>query len=348
MRVQVYGEISVYEKGGAYQIVARRMEEAGAGSLHAAFLALKARLQAEGLFDESRKKPIPLLPRRVGVITSPSGAAIRDILKILSRGLPNIHVVLAPVKVQGEGAAGEIAAAVDLFNRVGGMDVLIVGRGGGSLEDLWCFNEEEVARAIARSRIPVISAVGHEVDFTISDFVADWRAPTPSAAAEIIVGRREAFEEQVQRAAQRLGVALRQWALEARSRLASCRGSSVFREPRHLARVYRQRVDSAGLRMNHQARSRTAALQQRLDETCLRLDHVRDRWLAVCRENIRRVESQLRALNPMAVLERGYSITWNAAGDVIRSAADVAAGERVRTTVARGSFESEVTTTHEP
>ena len=194
LQVRVYGEISVYERSGNYQIIVRVLEEAGKGALQAKFEELKEKLQKEGLFDPARKKAIPLLPRHVGVVTSPTGAAIHDILNVISRRFPNLHLVLAPVKVQGEGAAREIAAAIEFLNRRGGFDVLIVGRGGGSLEDLWCFNEEIVARAIAASRIPVISAVGHEIDFTISDFVADLRAATPSAAAELVVGRKDAFE----------------------------------------------------------------------------------------------------------------------------------------------------------
>jgi exodeoxyribonuclease VII large subunit len=182
--VRVQGDVTVYEHGGNYQVIVRQMRESGAGALQARFEALKARLQAEGLFDPSRKKPLPLLPRRVGIVTSPTGAVIRDILNVLGRRFPNLHLMLVPVRVQGAGAAEEVAAAIDLLNERGEVDVMIVGRGGGSMEDLWCFNEEVVARAIARSRIPVISAVGHETDFTISDFVADVRAPTPSAAAE--------------------------------------------------------------------------------------------------------------------------------------------------------------------
>ncbi|MEE9165043.1 MAG: exodeoxyribonuclease VII large subunit, partial [Nitrospinota bacterium] len=186
-QVIVKGKITVYEPRGEYQIVIDYMEPKGIGALQLAFQQLKEKLSKEGLFDEELKKSLPLLPQKIGIITSPTGAAVRDILNIIDRRFPNVHILIAPVKVQGEGAAQEIAAAVKDLNKIKGVDVIIVGRGGGSIEDLWAFNEEVVARAIFESEIPVISAVGHEIDFTISDFVADLRAPTPSAAAELVV-----------------------------------------------------------------------------------------------------------------------------------------------------------------
>ena len=342
MQIRVFGEVAVYEKGGVYQIVVRRMEEAGKGSLQAAFEALKKKLQAEGLFDPGRKKAIPLLPAHIGIVTSPTGAAIRDILKVLLRRFPNVHVVLAPVRVQGDGAAEDIAAAIDLFNCRGGVDVLIVGRGGGSLEDLWCFNEEAVARAIARSAIPVISAVGHEVDFTISDFVADLRAPTPSAAAEMVVGQKDAFAEMLDQMSGRLVRALRERSLTARNRLIAAGRSYVFREPRTMIRDFRQRLGVAGLQMRHGLQERFAAGQQRTDESNLRLGGTMQKWQAVCRGELKAQELRLRALNPLAVLERGYSLTKDRAGRIVRSADDVKEGDRVFTTLARGALESEV------
>ena len=186
----LYGKLTVYEPRGEYQIIGTRVEPLGIGDLQLAFEQLKNRLGAEGLFDEAHKKPIPLVPQRVGVITSPTGAAIRDILNVMGRRFSNVSILIHPVSVQGNAAPGEIAAAIDTMNAVGGLDVLIVGRGGGSVEDLWAFNEEVVARSIYASEIPVISAVGHEIDFTISDFVADYRAPTPSAAALLVPARR--------------------------------------------------------------------------------------------------------------------------------------------------------------
>jgi exodeoxyribonuclease VII large subunit len=231
LKVRVFGEITAYEQRSEYQIIVKQVEEAGLGSLQEAFEKLKKKLAAEGLFDAARKKPLPMLPRRIGIVTSPTGAAIRDILNILTRRFPNLYVLVAPVKVQGEGASAEIAAAIDLLNARGGLDVLIVGRGGGSLEDLWAFNEEVVARAIARSRLPVISAVGHEIDFTISDFVADLRAPTPSAAAELVVRPKADFEKMLSQLAVRLTRGLRQRALEWKNRLLKVERSEVFREP---------------------------------------------------------------------------------------------------------------------
>lgn len=342
LKVRVYGPISVYEASGQYQVVVRKIEEAGKGSLQEAFEALKKKLEAEGLFDAARKKPLPLLPRHVGLVTSPTGAAIRDILHVLNRRFPNLHIVLAPVKVQGEGAAAEIAAAIDLFNARGGIDVLIVGRGGGSLEDLWCFNEEVVARAIARSGIPVISAVGHEIDFTISDFVADVRAPTPSAAAEIVVGRKEEFEEVVARLGQRMGMALRQAALEARNRLLAAARSYVFREPMNLVRQFVQRVDGLQVRMRHALVGGVAEGRRGLEGGAMRLAHSLELRRKSAEQEVQRLRAQLQALSPVAVLGRGFSITRTVDGRIVRSPAEVAEGDELRTQVARGEVVSRV------
>ncbi|RMD96216.1 MAG: exodeoxyribonuclease VII large subunit, partial [Calditrichaeota bacterium] len=204
MKIIVRGRITVYEKRGNYQLEVLQLHPAGVGELQLAFEQLKNRLRKEGLFDPAHKKPIPPYPERIGIVTSPTGAAIRDMIHILQRRFPPVEIILNPVRVQGEGAAVEIAQAIDQFNRYGQVDVLIVGRGGGSLEDLWAFNEEIVARAIFRSQIPVISAVGHEVDFSISDFVADLRAPTPSAAAELVVRNREEILAHLQKDLQKM------------------------------------------------------------------------------------------------------------------------------------------------
>ncbi|MDD4869788.1 MAG: exodeoxyribonuclease VII large subunit [Kiritimatiellae bacterium] len=340
--VRVFGQISVYEKSGNYQIIVRQMEEGGKGSLQAQFEALKERLQKEGLFDASRKKQIPMLPQHVGIVTSPTGAAIRDILNILKRRFPNLHLLLAPVKVQGEGAAEEIATAIDLLNEMGGLDVLIVGRGGGSLEDLWAFNEEIVARAIARSRLPVISAVGHEIDFTISDFVADLRAPTPSAAAELVVGRKDAFEDMLKEMSRRLVKSLEGSVLRLKNRLVAAGSSYVFKEPANMARHYRQKIDGLMVRVEHEIHGRLRETQQMLDDYSLRMVHE----VKIRRQNslqdVKRLTMQLKALNPLAVLNRGYSITRNSKGGIIRSVDDVRTGQRVTTRLARGTFESEV------
>lgn len=362
--VRVFGQLTVYERGGLYQVIVRTIEEAGKGSLQARFEELKKRLHAEGLFDEARKKPLPLLPQRVGVVTSATGAAIQDILNVVSRRFPNLHVVLAPARVQGDEAAGEIAAAIDLLNARGGLDAMIVGRGGGSLEDLWCFNEEVVARAIARSAVPVISAVGHEIDFTISDFVADLRAPTPSAAAELVVGRKDQFEETLAGFSGALGRALKEHALRCRNRLLAAGGSYVFREPTNLVRQHAQRLDAIVMRMEHHLRSGLQRGRQRLADLGLRSGHeLRVRATGVrqgveelqqrathamvlrresASQQTRRLDDQLRALSPLAVLDRGYSISCTASGGVLRSIGEVAAGDTLTTHLADGTVVSTV------
>jgi exodeoxyribonuclease VII large subunit len=341
-KVRVYGEITAYVARSQYQIIARRIEAAGKGSLQEQFEKLKAKLAAEGLFEAARKKPLPLLPQHIGVVTSPTGAALRDMLKVLGRRFPNLHIVVAPARVQGEGAAQEIAAAIELLNRRGGIDVMIVGRGGGSLEDLWPFNEEIVARAIAASRIPVISAVGHEVDFTISDFVADLRAPTPSAAAELVIATRESFEEKLRTLGRHLGTALRTRHLEYRERLTRASRSYVFREPRNLVERHRLLVDRLRERMAAELRHTFVQSQQRVDELSLRLRHRVEMQAKHCAQRIERLHSQLRALSPAAVLERGYSITLRGA-QVLRRSGDVAEGDLIETRLARGSVASRVT-----
>ncbi|HPF99533.1 MAG TPA: exodeoxyribonuclease VII large subunit [Kiritimatiellia bacterium] len=343
LKVRVHGAISVYEAAGQYQVVVRKVEEAGKGSLQEAFEALKKKLAAEGLFDESRKKALPLLPRHVGIVTSPTGAAIRDILQVLNRRFPNLHILLAPVKVQGEGAAQEIATAIDVLNERGGLDVMIVGRGGGSLEDLWCFNEEMVARAIARSTIPVISAVGHEIDFTISDFVADVRAPTPSAAAEIVVGQKDDFERGLARLAQRLVASLRQSALEARGRLVAAARSYVFQEPMNLVRQFAQRIDGVHVRMRHALVGGVGEHRRSLEGVGMRLTHGMELRTKSAAQEVQRLRAQLQALSPMAVLGRGFSITKTASGIIVRNATDVRDGDELRTQVARGEIVSKVT-----
>lgn len=362
--VRATGEVSVYERRGNYQIIVRRMEEGGKGSLQAQFEALKAKLRKEGLFETERKQPLPRLPQHVGVVTSATGAAIRDILNVITRRFPNLHVLLAPAKVQGEGAAGEVAAAIDRLNEIGGLDVLIVGRGGGSLEDLWCFNEEVVARAIARSAIPVISAVGHEIDFTISDFVADCRAPTPSAAAELVVGCKEAFQDRLHELDQRLVRALREQVRAARYRWHHAAGSYVFREPANVVARQRQTLDTARIRLDHKLRGSLREAQQTLDWMQSRTQQalatavqrqrqeLEDVKLRMAHEitlrhqrgiqDVRRYAMQLRALNPLAVLKRGYSVTRGADGRIIATRNEVREGEMVVTRVADGRFESRV------
>ena len=344
VQLRVLGRVTVYEPRGQYQLIVQKVEAAGQGSLQEQFEKRKEQLAREGLFDPARKRPLPLLPRHLGIVTSPTGAAIRDILQILDRRFPNLHVVIAPVRVQGEGAAAEIAAAIDLLNRREDLEVLIVGRGGGSLEDLWAFNEEAVARALARSRLPVISAVGHEIDFTISDFVADVRAPTPSAAAELVVGAKAAFEEQVATLRRRAGAALRQQLLLWRARWVRAAHSYVFREPANLLLRHRQRV----LQLRDLARrsllDAVRARQQRLDEAGLRMGHPLQLAVQQARQLVARRHAQLEALSPLAILERGYSITQASDGAVLTDPRSMQPGEVILTRLARGRLHATVTT----
>lgn len=364
MKVRIFAKPTLYEPRGSYQLVVTQMEEAGKGSLQEQFEQLKAKLQAEGLFDPERKKPIPRLPRCIGVVTSPTGAAIRDILHVIDRRFPNVRVILAPVTVQGATAAKSVSAAIDYLNSSDlKIDVMIVGRGGGSLEDLWGFNEEVVARAIARSTIPVISAVGHEIDFTISDFVADLRAPTPSAAAELVVPEKADLIENVMMLSQRLTGALTSEKLRLHNRLIAAKGTLYLHDPRRQTVQYRQqlvnlqaamrhalkeqtryadRIAALRTRMQHALESDLRRAQQQVDEGQTRLAYRMETCVQKAKQSVAQQETALRALSPLAVLERGYSLTTREDGTVIRRANDVAAGDRIRTRVAMGEFISTV------
>jgi exodeoxyribonuclease VII large subunit len=363
LKVRAFGQVSLYEARGNYQLIIRQMEEAGKGSLQEQFEKLKAKLAAEGLFDEARKKPLPMLPQRIGVITSPTGAAIRDILNVLRRRFPNLEILLAPVTVQGDTAAKSIASAIDYLNTRDDIDVLIVGRGGGSLEDLWAFNEEVVARAIAASRIPVISAVGHEIDFTISDFAADVRAPTPSAAAELAVCEKAKLEEQIARLGSRLGGSLQNRVLVLRERIPGFRQSMVH-ALRGGLQQRQQRIDEAALTLSHclqravaEQRQRLPLLEQKLiyilkntvsaKRQCLpglqqTMTYCLQNSAAERKQNLHRLEVQLRALSPLAVLNRGYSLTQTKTGTVVRDVRQIKPGELLRTRLAKGTVLSEV------
>ncbi len=248
LEILAHGRVTVYERRGNYQVVLSDMQPKGVGALQLAFEQLKKKLGAEGLFAEEHKKPLPMLPRRIGVVTSPTGAAIRDILNVLERRFANVHVLIHPARVQGDGAAAEIVAGIRALDDYG-VDVMIVGRGGGSLEDLWPFNEEAVVRAVFEARTPVISAVGHEVDFALTDFAADLRAPTPSAAAELVVRERQALVDRIEALRRRLGGGLRQWLDRARYRLGAATGSFVFQRPEELLRQPRQECDELRMRL---------------------------------------------------------------------------------------------------
>ena len=346
-KAQVFGRLNIYEAKGTYQFIVRRAEPAGRGSLQEAFEQLKKKLAAEGLFAQERKKPIPLLPQHVGVVTSPSGAAVRDVLNVITRRFPNLHVVIAPARVQGEGAAEEIAQGIRNLHTLGGVDVMIVGRGGGSLEDLWAFNEEVVARAIAESTIPVISAVGHEVDFTIADFVADLRAATPSAAAELVVGQKEAFEEALAAYADRLTRSLHATTLQLRNRLTAASKSYVFREPANMIRQYAQRIDGLWDRMRRSPERVMEQHRQKVRESSLRLQHQSATAMAAHQQHLRRLKDQLKALSPQATLKRGYSVTRTSAGAVVKTIDQVKEGTALQTMLADGTITSTVTDKHE-
>lgn len=369
-RVRAYGQVTVFENRGQVQMIVRKVEAAGVGELMQRFEELKRRLEAEGLFDAGRKRALPRLPQRIGVVTSPTGAVIHDMLNVLGRRFPNVQVRLAPVKVQGPEAAGEIAEAVALFNRACGpgsawpADVLIVGRGGGSLEDLWAFNEEAVARAVAGSAIPVVSAVGHETDFSLCDFAADLRAPTPSAAAELVVAPKAELEAEVARRGRALRQALRGQLAELKGRLASARASGALRQPERFVERLAQRVDALGMRLGHVARGRAGEERGRAQQAFARLSVLRERGLRQVEARVARAESRLanaericlerrrtrvaalerlmRMLSPLAVLERGYSLTRTEAGRLVRSAGDVAEGTVLVTQVRDGAVRSVV------
>jgi exodeoxyribonuclease VII large subunit len=366
VRVVARGRLSVYDPRGEYQLVCEHMEPKGLGARQLAYEQLRARLAAEGLFDQARKRPLPALPRRIGVVTSLEGAALHDIIRILGRRHPNAHIIVAPAKVQGEIAGRDIARALRQIARIDGVDVVIVGRGGGSIEDLWAFNEEVVARAIAAAPMPVISAIGHETDVTIADFVADLRAPTPSAAAELVVRRKDELTGHVdamsRRAAAALGARLqrldgRLHQLQARPAFAGVPARVAMRH-RHVAELTatlrrttalgvadrRRRVDglTRGLAAHHPqqrlGRGRTAlvAHDRRLGAAIAARRHAADgRW--------REAAAHLHALSPLAVLGRGYAMCWTDDGaTLIRTSEAVAPGDRVRVRLASGALGCEV------
>ena len=319
MQVLVEGEVQVYEKGGYYQLVVHQMQPAGIGALQMAFEQLKQKLHAEGLFDEKYKQPIPQFPERVGVVTSPTGAAIRDIISVITRRFPGVQIILYPVRVQGGGAAEEIARAIRDFNEFGDIDVLIVGRGGGSLEDLWAFNEEVVARAIFESRIPVISAVGHEIDFSIADFVADRRAPTPSAAAEMAVRDRLELLGMVKYFEEKLYTAMVKTIQRYQEQITNLQRSYAFRKPEDIIYQKMQRVDELQKNITTAMTHRILLLQHQLEG----------------------VRNHLHALNPEAILERGYSICYKD-GEIIKDVRQLTVLDVVNIRVARGHFLSQV------
>ena len=372
MRVQVHGDLTVYESRGQYQLVVGLVQGRGVGALQARFEALKRKLYAEGLFDPARKQELPAFPLTVGIVTSPTGAALQDMLNILRRRAPWMRVLVHPVRVQGQGASLEIVNAVQEFNawaQAPGeypskkVDLIVVARGGGSIEDLWEFNEEIVARAIAASALPVVSAVGHEIDFTIADFAADLRAPTPSAAAELIAPDTAALRERLDAAAESFERELRDRVERARERLETLASGSLEREPRRRLLDARQRLDLAQEDLGRAALAslrlfrgrleekggylRTAGLQQSLELRTQLVSALREKLgVLVCCEQaqakarLHAAEGLLRVLGPQATLERGYSVAMHENGHVIRNVDDVRAGQIIITRLRDGSLSS--------
>jgi exodeoxyribonuclease VII large subunit len=368
-QVQVFGQVSVFEARGQYQLSVQILQTRGLGLLQAKFEALKRKLEAEGLFEAAHKRPLPKFPRRIGIVTSPSGAAIRDILNILQRRAPGLEILISPVRVQGVGAASEIAVAIRELTWPNEswppLDLVIVTRGGGSIEDLWEFNEEIVARAIFDAPIPVVSAIGHEIDFTIADFVADLRAPTPSAAAELIIPDAGDLQRRVAELSTCLDRSLRNFLSQNQTRLRFLSERTLRRELIQRMRNAQQGLDLATdsvLRRVSQAlvdaRSRLQSAAQKLQahspvrELAARRDRMRDlerrfatlpsRHLEKAQQRFQRAEAILRVLGPDATLRRGYSITMNAKGRLIASVSDARLGMEIRTRVSDGEFPSRI------
>ncbi len=343
-KIQAYGRVSVFEKSGQYQLYVEDVKEAGRGALQEAFEKLKAKLKAEGLFDAGRKKPLPIFPRCIGVVSSPTGAAIRDFLRALDRRFPNLNVLVYPSRVQGDGAAVEIAAGIRALNGRPEVDVIVVMRGGGSLEDLWAFNEEIVARALAASRKPTISAVGHEVDFTISDFVADLRAATPTAAAEQVIRSCAEWLGQIRSIERQLFQKTRLLLADWKERLTDLRHALASREPRQVLREYRERVELVRQRLRElDPRWLVGSWRQKLALAGESLSRIASRAAVEGRYRLRQCEARVALLNPRATLKRGYSMTFDrATGRLIKSAAGISTGTVLRTELHDGALESEV------
>jgi exodeoxyribonuclease VII large subunit len=361
------GRLSVYDKSGEYQIVCEALEPRGLGALQLAFEQLKRKLAAEGMFDQARKRPLPILPRKIGLVTSLDGAAVRDVLSVLGRRYPQAHIVIRPARVQGDGAAPDLTRALGAIGRVPGVDVVLLVRGGGSIEDLWAFNEEIVARAIVRCDVPVISGVGHETDVTIADFAADLRCATPSAAAETVVARRDEFVARIERHLERVRAALDRRLLGARSRvhaLESRRGlaavrASVAMRGRHvmelgqaLQRAMTERAALEGRRVaalgrslaRHDPRERLARSRGRLGTLEAQLRAGIERRQQRRAAHFAAAAGRLHSLSPLAVLGRGYAVCWDSRrARIIRRAADVAAGDAVRVTLGEGEIACQVT-----
>lgn len=363
-QIRIRGKVTLYENRGDFQIIVEHLEPAGLGPLQQAFEALKMKLQAEGLFDPARKKPLPVTPRHIGVVTSPTGAAIHDILTVLARRCPAIPVTLYPTAVQGQAATADIVNAIDHAQRHGVADVLIIGRGGGSLEDLWCFNEEAVARAIAGCSIPSVSAVGHEVDVTIADFVADLRAPTPSAAAEKISPDQSHWLRRLAEQQLRLGQSARRLLLRLDQQLGHL--AARLRDPRRELQDKAQRMDELDMRLNkamnlklQQQQLKTGHLAQRLgtqsptktlQNAGEQVQRLNERLDKAIRQNLRQQQEKLQlnaqtlnVVSPLATLGRGYAIVRDDQNRIVRSADQLSAGQTISARFGQGNVSAEVT-----
>jgi exodeoxyribonuclease VII large subunit len=370
MQIVARGRITIYEDRGQLQISTEYLEPKGAGALQIAFEQLKARLQAEGLFDESRKKPIPSLPRRIGIITSPQAAALRDILNVLQRRHHSANLLIFPVQVQGETAASEVRSGLRYFNQARNVDVIIVARGGGSAEDLASFNEEGLARAVVSSRIPVISAVGHETDFTILDFVADLRAPTPSAAAELVIRSRQEVEEQAEGLRQRLARAIRYQLLMRRQALTEWERHGAFarmrdainrrqqkldellhrveRAERQILEQHRRRWEQASAAIRHYDLRRVlAGIRKELDAGIAAVAAAVKSTLLARSARVERLAAELEALSPLAILERGYALVFDASGVLLKDAHRAQPGDEISARLAHGKVVATVRKTEE-
>jgi len=328
MKVIARGKLSVFVKGGRYQIIVSALEPIGIGALQQAFEQLKQKLEKEGLFDKARKRPIPMLPQKIGIVTSPTGAAIRDILNVIERRFANVHILIHPVRVQGDRASGEIAEAIAYLNEhFPSLDVLIVGRGGGSLEDLWPFNREIVARAIYNSRIPVISAVGHEVDYTIADFVADLRAPTPSAAAELVVTNKIELEKKILLLTSKIKSSMEYELDEWTSQYRRLVESRIFLHPEELYSQFQQEIDYY------------------LEKIISKCAH----FLDFQKERLNSIVGKLDVLSPLNILARGYSITYKLPeNEVLRNTSQVNVKDRVKVKLHQGEIICTVEKTNVP
>lgn len=319
MKVLVLSSIGVYKPYGNYQLIVSEMHPDGLGILHQKFLMLKEKLEKEGLFSKEHKKPIPIFPKTIGIITSPTGAAIKDLINILTRRFPNINIKIAPTLVQGIEASKDIVKSIELLNRIKGIDVIILGRGGGSLEDLWCFNEEIVARAIFKSEIPIISAVGHETDFTISDFVADYRAPTPSAAAEIAVPDKNELLRDINHLKERLLLKVKRTLDFKKQSLESIMDRPIFKRPLDFINQYLQQID----------------------DLILNSSKAISNFLKLKRKELEIITATLHSINPKAVLSRGYSIATNK-GKIIKTIDDVKINDLIDIVIQKGEIKSQV------